>query len=213
MTQWKDDMTRRQRPRRTDPDIVGVIERLALEGWNAAQTLRHLEASVDYADRAPSLRTVQDIARRVTPRNQGERWAFDTSDPDDAGPVLDALAAVIERTGGLVPRLTTEEAAWVARIAAARRGSSEDRPIPPITAWECARLYVARRQFGQPTDSLDAFLAFAPWRDGGARYAAAFASGYLHPLAPVTLAGYHQVPIRVGEPPSRPMWIDQGEQS
>ena len=199
-------MAQRRRTRRTDPDVVSLIERLALEGWTATQTLRQLEGSDEYADRAPSLRTVQDIARRVTPQSPGEQWTFATSDPDDAGTVLAALAAAIGRTGGRVNRISLDEAAMIARIARARP------TIPPVTAWECARLYLARKRSGHSTDGLDAFLAFEPWRDGGELYAATFAQGYLHPLTPVRLAGYHQKPITAGTPPSEPMWIEEGEQ-
>ena len=102
------------------------------------------------------------------------RWSAAQMD-GPAGPVLlEALATVIEETGGERAFLTSPEAESILHLSRV----APDAPAGDL--YRVARAYLQRRRSGLPVDTLDELMAFAPWRDAGARYAAAIRSGAAH---------------------------------
>lgn len=77
--------------------------------------------------------------------------------------MLAALAAVVAGRDGRITMFSVAEATWIATIRQARPD------LPPWDAWFLARNVVARESHNDPTDDLDLFLAFAPWRDDESR--------------------------------------------
>lgn len=159
----------------TDKDIRDAIHDLALDGYNIAETRRRIVARFGDAA-APSDVTVGKYWREVTPRDRSGEWRLAESPGRDAAPVLAVLAAVLERTEGRVRHLSVAESEWIVRLTTAVPD------LPPWDAYRLARLYLARLAADEPSDSLDAALAFAPWRDRGQRYVAAFLHGWIDHL-------------------------------
>ena len=122
--------------------VQGIAER---EGWGSWKV--------------PHLRTIQRIVARTRPADSSGVWEIEDSSPDDARVVLDFLADAIAGTNGRVSEITREQAAWIIRLR---------KLGPPMEFDEILRLaalYRDRRTNGNATRDLDAFLAFAPWRD------------------------------------------------
>ncbi len=98
--------------------------------------------------------------------------------------MLAVLRSVILETRGRVKHLTSAEAERITKVHAV---------APDLDPWQqyrLARAYILRSvQHDQPTDDLDALLAFAPWRSTEARkcYDDARAAGYVRSL-PLYLA-------------------------
>src|SRR6266571_2388636 len=168
-----------QRARRNiDLDVQANIELLTAEGWSATQIHRKLEQAGTYGGRLPTLRTVQRIVSERTPRDKSGPWTMQDAGPD-ARTVLDVLAAAIEQTEGRVTTVSRDEAAWVVRLSQVTSG------LWPYELWQLARLYVGRVSRGESASDLEAFLAYAPWRDGEAgwqRYDGAVDAGWLRPI-------------------------------
>ena len=145
-----------------DMEVVEEIEGLAAEGWGATQIKHKLERQPRYKDRAlPTLRTIQRIVAERTVRDTSGPWSLNEAGPD-ARTVLDVLAAVIDGTEGRTSAFTGDEAQWVLQV------SQVAPDLPPFERWRIARLYLGRASRVEPTDDLDGFLAYAPWRDDGA---------------------------------------------
>lgn len=121
--------------RRTDPDVVARIRELAVTGHTGPSIERLLSADVAYADRAPSLRTIQGIMRE-TEAKPAEWWSVTDASPEEARLVLPVLAeqirrratierAYLERHGKRLTnsppesfRLHRELAQWIAKLRA-----------------------------------------------------------------------------------------------
>ena len=164
--------------RRTDRDIVEAIHALAREGrYSPAEIHRRIIERFGTAA-APVLRTVENIAREVTPRDTSEAWrlagtlANPPADPDDAAILLPVLAEVHQATEGQVQSVTRREADWIIRI---RRAVAD---LPGWDAYLLARDYLARGERNEDTADLDWYLVMAPWRPGnGMRYIEAARDG------------------------------------
>jgi hypothetical protein len=168
---------------RTDRDVREAIERLALDGYRPAEILRRLPDLVGEAN-VPSSRVVQGIARRVTPRDTSEDWGVASDPREDAGVLLPFLAELLPATDGHIRTLTQKEAEMIARLLRAVPD------LPAFTAYHLARDYMARTEHGQASADLDAYLAFAPWRPGGAeRHINAWERGW-----------FQSIHIEVGSP-------------
>jgi hypothetical protein len=146
------------RGRSVDPDVRSAIQGGGSKGLSPGEIHTALSQDPDFYGRVPSLRTVQRILSEGRPRDTSGRWTIQSNDGDRVRVVLDALAAVIEQTRGRVNGFTKEEADWIARLDRAAPG------LPPFELWRIARLYIGRLSRNEPTDDLDALLAFAPWR-------------------------------------------------
>ena len=121
--------------------------------------------------RVPTLRTIQRYVRALSAPDLSGQWSPFEGDPEDVAAVLPVLAAVLEKTEGRTQQLTREEAAQVARVCRAAPD------IPPWEAYGLARAAVVAKWTKASTEGLDHYLALAPWRDDGERYARAFLSG------------------------------------
>jgi len=168
----------------TDAEIVATIPQLAMLGHSAREIHRIIHADPRFADRErPALRTVQAHVSKLHVRDSSGIWSLAAADPETSGLVLDALATIIDVSEGRVTTFTVAEAAWIEAIHRARRD------IPAEDAWYLSRFYVTRERHNEPTDDLDAYLAYAPWRDNDARerYITATIAGHI-PAATIFLA-------------------------
>ncbi|HEY7030231.1 MAG TPA: hypothetical protein VH482_02840 [Thermomicrobiales bacterium] len=163
------------RARKIDGDVQAAIEELALQGWGGTQIRTELSRREQFGGRLPTVRTVQSIVREIAPRDGSGEWSPLKADPESAALALDALAAVVESSEGRIRSLTVAEAE---RISALRTMRPD---LPPWDAWFLARTYLAREPHGDPVDDLDAYLAFAPWRDDESfeRYLSATDAGWV----------------------------------
>lgn len=169
-------MTKRQRRRRIDPDIMEAIEDMAAKGIGGAAITRALEKDGRFAGRVPSERTVQNVVRELSPPDPSESWSLaDAADGEEAAMVLPVLAAVIRASAGKVSMVTRSEADWIVKLS---------RVAGDLPAWALYRLagkYQRCQVSGRPTRALDILVAFAPWRGSGAweRYGSALADELL----------------------------------
>lgn len=159
---------------RTDSDIVREVHQLA-PLYRPAEIHRRLEADARFERAAvPTLRTIENIAREVTPRDASGTWTVDAStDPAEIAAVLPVLAGIIQWSEGRVARVTNREADWIHRL----RSGVPDLPAPE--AYRLAREYLRKTESAESTAVLDTWLAFAPWRDQGATYFEAFERGWI----------------------------------
>jgi hypothetical protein len=191
-------------PRRIESDVRNEVVAL----WGAHKTpkeiaalLRDSTAVARSGDGPPSVRTIQRWIAAETERRQAEsasrdgRWYWQFED-GDAGRILPMLAAIAEaRDGGIdssaVDRVLAKWAGCLAR---------EFNDVPPLELYWLATEYVmveaeerrTRRGKEKPwlfvsdlRSSLDLYLAFAPWRDAGARYSEALWAGELGRVRPL----------------------------
>lgn len=157
--------------RRTDPEIVQRIRELAVTGHTGPSIERLL--SVDYADRTPSLRTIQGIMRERT-AEPAEWWSVTEATAEEARLVLPILAEQIRRRATLeatyfekhgrrisdLPvgalRIHRELAGWIAKL----------RTIAPELPLSDAYSLAIRYWFADDNPYLDAYLALHAWQPG-----------------------------------------------
>jgi hypothetical protein len=130
-----------------DPDVEDELRTMLVLGETPTRALDRLAQDATYADRLPSLRTVERMRREVKPT--GERWSFAASSPDEARFVLPVLAAVVEGYGSL----SKETAGWIAKV---RRAAPS---LDPRNAFLWAIRYQAAAASGKDTAALDARFA------------------------------------------------------
>lgn len=164
-------MVHRRPATRIDPEVADAAAELTHRGYGPSAIQRDLNAR--FGERAPGLRWLKGL-RASLRSDPSEPWRFAEAEPEEAAAVMPVLAAVIEETLGRTKLLTRDEAAHVRRIRIA---------APDIEPWDAYR--VARELLvadGAEADALVCYLAFAPWRDGGERYAKAYAVGAIDRL-------------------------------
>jgi hypothetical protein len=156
--------TTSHRGRRIDPDIEAEIRKLVLEGWTPPQIERHLSSKEDFADRVPDIRTIRRRVAWYWPEDsRGDTsgpWTWADADGEEAALVLPVLGAVLDHTQGRIAGFTKNQARWVLKV---RRAAPD---LDPWYVWRVAAAYQLAVQKGTEADrdSLDALLAFAPWR-------------------------------------------------
>ena len=154
--------------RRTDPEVVQRIRELAADGYTGPAIERLL--STDYADRTPSLRTIQSIMREQPVTS--EWWSVAEASVEEARLVLPVLAdrirylnqahAAQQTRHGLVARplgtvrLARDLAGWIAKVRAIE---------PTLPLREAYRL--AWRYWMNPSPELDTYLATRGWLGSG----------------------------------------------
>jgi hypothetical protein len=136
--------------RRIDADALALIHELAVLPLSAGEV--HRKVDRELPGLAPGERTVRRIVRELRADDDSAPWA-----PDDAA-VLECVAPVTAKTGGLVRWFSTEQARLLSRI----RVLAPDLDCYP--AYVLARHYQSRRARGLSVEKLDAWLAYAPWR-------------------------------------------------
>jgi hypothetical protein len=124
-----------------------------------------------------AIRTGLDSKGAPAPKAKSAiRWSpLDPSHPSDPI-ILEVLALQLEDPGRPETYLTLEEAETIARLA---KLAPDARPGDVAAI---ARAYLLWSWIGAPDDDLDALMAFAPWRDGGQRYADAHRTGAVKTL-------------------------------
>jgi len=157
----------------TPKDVIEAITDLTLRDFGPAEIGRKLKADRRFRGRVlPGPRTIKKyVARAKTGGPEAsEPWRLADADPDDAALVVPVLSAVVEGTLGHVRAISTAEAALIVRIV---------RSASDVEAWDAYRL--ARRLLSDPSadEDVQAYLSFAPWRDGGERYGRAYADGLI----------------------------------
>lgn len=176
--------------RRTDKDIVDAIHELASDGYRPADIHRRLNERFGQAA-TPVLRTVENIAREVTPHDTSEAWRLAAADPEAAAIVLPVLAELLDSSEDRIQGVSRREAEWIVRL----RGAVPD--LPATDAYKLARDYLARIERNEDTADLDRYLVMAPWRPGnGMRYIEAAAEGRLpggRIVHPERIAYFHRV--------------------
>jgi len=145
--------------RRTDPDVLERIRELASDGYGGPAIERLLTSTPEYADRTPSLRTIQSVARESPPTS--EWWSVAEASAEEARLVLpvlaDRIAHLAEMEGVSIRKLGTvrlarELAAWIAKVRAI------EPSIPPREAYR-----LAWRYWSNPKPDLDQYLALKGW--------------------------------------------------
>lgn len=112
-----------------------------------------------FTGKVPDFRQFQEHIVAVQRSLKSESWSLTVQTAYQARLIMPVLAAIIERSDGQRLTLTQLEAAKVAMILDAASD------IPPYWAYWLAHKYIDREERHIPTASLDALLAFTPWRD------------------------------------------------
>lgn len=161
-----------------EPDILDMIKSLAVDtDWSGTQIHRKIEDVFPEKD-IPGQRSVQTWVKKYRPADPSGPWSLRDADPAEAALVLPVLAKVIARSQGK-RTISRAEAAMIVRI----RTACSD--MPEGSAWRLAQLYRVRETNNEPTDDLDAVLAFAPWRDHGVSWRAAVDAGWVRAVSGV----------------------------
>lgn len=162
--------------------IVETIEEKIAEGWSAKQIREYLEGdpALEEYKKRPDTRTIQRMISERAADESGS-WEPEPAAEIDPAAAFPVLSEVVRRTEGRVSHLSRLEARWVSTLLAARAN------LPPWETYRLARLYIWRRQRGEPTADLDAFLAFAPWQETQAEPYISAIIGRLVPTAPTFL--------------------------
>lgn len=167
--------------------IEDRINDLLLEhGWSPSQVHEHLLVQKSAAENGsgderfrgeavPSLRTIQRMAKELSPPDPSGTWSLATDETGHPGLVLDVLSSVIDGYAGEITTITNKQAEWIVRIRLARP------EMPLYQVFLFTRLYVLREAYGEPMRGLDAYLAYEPWRDEAAqlRYDSAVSNGWI----------------------------------
>lgn len=212
-------MTKKRRRRNIETVVLAEIEnQMSLSPPPSAAAIRRSLISKFTEALAPSLRTLQDIVREMTPPpDESGRWALPSAEPEDVALVMPVVSAVAEATRGQLQEITRAEAACVAQV---RRAAPE---LPLLVTYQTARLYVARAARKETTTDLDLFLSAAPWRDEerAQRYYAAVYEGWMPPpptFLDATVSRDFNIPARViasalyrpSKEPEQPPPVDHG---
>lgn len=107
----------------------------------------------------PGMRSVQ---RYIGQRGDRARspWLIETDTTGAPRLILDTIRTLAERSSGRVIMVTQDEAAQIARMAVAIPS------LDVVARWRLAKILVARRARGAPTDDLTLLLALEPWTQG-----------------------------------------------
>jgi hypothetical protein len=156
---YAQQMMPRMQEARTAEDLEGVAKELDRFDLDLLDVVAFVSAKL------PDERTIRRRIAERRPPNPQDPWTLAEADGDEGALILPVLAALMERTEGRVAGFTREQAQWVVKV---RRAAPD---LEPLHAWEVAFAYQGAVQQGREADraSLDALLAFAPWRSDEAR--------------------------------------------
>lgn len=144
----------RLRQATTNEELLEIAEGLAPPGLHSLDVLALLEAKI------PDERTIRRRIAESKLLDTSGPWTLARASGGVAALVLPVLGAVLDHTQGRVAGLTKEQAKWVVKVRRAAPG------LDPWYVWRVAAAYQVADQKGTDADreSLDALLAFAPWR-------------------------------------------------
>jgi hypothetical protein len=141
--------------------LAWVREQAVTTNDTAAEMWRRHE--LEFGGIQASVRKISDIVKKVRESSSGEPWSWADADGPDAVLMLSMFTEMIDDSAGSYPRISRDLAHWMIRI---RRAAEPSLPAGNVAYF--ATLYLRRQRSGEPTDDLDAFLAFAPWRSAQA---------------------------------------------
>ncbi len=157
--------------KRISEPIASWIDHKALTTYETAAAI-HRECTEIFGAHGVgpvSVKTVWDRvrkARALQPPPDGEYehlaepWSLaDASDPADVALMVSMITEMVDESAGSYPRISRGLARWMIRL---RRVIGPSLPAGNVSYF--ATLYLRREWADEPTDDLDAFLAFAPWR-------------------------------------------------
>jgi len=161
-------MPTQRRRRNMNKALESWIEDKASLNWSPAKIFREMKTDKRFRNKVdfPTQRTVERIVKDVEIRDKTGPWSVaDQSDngvflytPEDATLILEVLADVILASTGQKRFFTKQEAKWVLRI----RKLVPDMKLPGV--WQLAHAYMLSESRNEPTERLDTYLAFKPWR-------------------------------------------------
>lgn len=155
-------MTTRRRRYWPTP-VMETIEGMISEGYSAKQIREYLESELEGQKKLPDVRTIQRMISEHDHADETGPWEIGPAADIDPGAALAVLGEVMALTEGRVSQLSKAEARWVSTL----RMVWGD--LPSYHLYGLARLYIWRRHRKETTADLDAFLAFAPWREPQAK--------------------------------------------
>lgn len=138
--------------RRIRGEALDDIRTLTWDGWSPGQIHAHIEEK--YGEGVANLRTVQRIAKSLTPRDATEEFSAGDAASPEAAWVYECLAYIAQKSDGRVLSLSKREASWIIRV---RRITA----VTPVRTLEMAREFMLREDQGADTVDLDLWLAFA----------------------------------------------------
>lgn len=147
-------VTQRRRTRGWRPELEELVAQWSIAGRSGPWIEEQLERRFP-EERRPTLRTIQDIAKRTTARVDSDPWSLGDTEMDaaDAALVLPVLRVYADDGKGTIPGVTKLEAEWIVRV---RRAAPD---ITPGQVYYYARRYIAARAAGESTHQLDRRLA------------------------------------------------------
>jgi hypothetical protein len=161
--------------RRLDAHLEAEISRtIALyPDWTPAQVHAHINRGA--VPERISRRTIVRRLKEARRDEQSRRWTFTDSEPEDAALVLatvrsDTVASATDFPGEGLRPLTRAEAEWVIRLKRAYPELAEHEGlVRSLAGW-----LVSDPPLRDPMELYEEFLAWTPWRDGGAAMWEAF---------------------------------------
>lgn len=163
------------RRRYLDLDVLEKIEVLALQKATPSQIYRHMEKDNRYQGRVPTIRTIQRIVSSKKVTDPSGPWTIEDFAGEDSGLILEVLENQILITEGRVRNFSKAEANLILKIRKIAPG------LHVFRVYLLAQYYRIRKENGESTEPLDAYLAFKPWRSEEAweKYDEAVKKGYV----------------------------------
>ena len=157
MTPNSSNQDKQTRPRVSGP-IRDLIRSLGHKGWTASQIREALEQKYGTDTKLPTIRTIRRHIKG--PIDESGLWQVGDLGDDDAL-VLPVLEAIILASQGRRRYVTKATAKYIVQVHKAARYLE---PFPWLL-YTAAIEYQHTVESGGSTSGLDAWLAFAPWKD------------------------------------------------
>jgi hypothetical protein len=163
------NMPTQRRRRNMNKALESWIEDKASLNWSPAKIFREMKTDKRFRNKVdfPTQRTVERVVKEVEIRDKTVPWSVADKNenglflntPEDSTLVLEVLADVILASAGEKRIFTKQEAKWVLRI----RKLVPDMKL--LGVWQLAHAYMLSESRNEPTERLDTYLAFKPWRN------------------------------------------------
>jgi hypothetical protein len=142
--------------------LADQLRLIAIEhpDWSAPQVLKELDSRLKPAD--VSLRQVQRFLREFSQPDASGPWSWAEGEPEDAALVLPVIRSLIEDEWAPTRWPTVAVASWIVRIH--RAFPDDELAADPALVYALAAL---ANRGGEHLETVQTYLAFTPWRDGG----------------------------------------------